>query len=157
MSDMGRMQDELSVLMRTKLDALRKADSDQIQMITGQEMKLVARFAERDGLRRQLMNKCQEALDISGPRKTEMRLSELAEYLAEPQRSQLLTVAAGMKDRAQELERMRVKTALVTEEVLKHMEHILKVMTAGAGMTGTYSRAGQEEPANNARVFEAVG
>ena len=65
--------------------------------------------------------------------------------------------AAGLREKVEEIERLRVTTALITEEMLKHMRDVFSVMTSPAQDTGVYSRTGGREDASSPRVFEAVG
>jgi hypothetical protein len=84
-------------------------------------------------------------------------MTELAEHFREPQRSQILVAAAGLRARLEEIDRVRATTALITEEMLRHMQAILAMMTSGGASTGVYSRAGGRETSSRANVFEAVG
>jgi hypothetical protein len=64
---------------------------------------------------------------------------------------------AGLRARLEEIDRVRAVTALISDEMLKHMQAVIAVMTAGGASTGVYSRAGNRETAARANVFEAVG
>ncbi len=81
----------------------------------------------------------------------------LAERLPEPRRSQLITVAAGLKKQLASMEQLRLTGAMVTQQVLKHLDEVVSVMTAGAPGGDLYGRTGVRQESSAARVFEAVG
>jgi hypothetical protein len=49
LNEMTRLHEELGRHMRSKLEAIRRADSDQIQSLTAREVTLANRVAEREG------------------------------------------------------------------------------------------------------------
>ena len=147
---------EVALHMRTKLEAIKRADTETVQSITAREMLLAGRLQEREGLRRQLMDRLAECLGIEKGRGRKMRLSELAEMLGEPQRSQLLVTAAGLREKVAEMDRLRITTTVITQEMLTHLRAIVAVMTAGVS-SDVYSRTGRRERVGSANVFEAVG
>jgi hypothetical protein len=157
LGEMTRLHEELAGLMRGKLDAIRRADSDAIQAITSRELLLANRVAEREGLRRDLVRNLLRDLGLNRQQTAPVRITELAEHFAEPQRSQILGAAAGLRSRIEEIDRMRISTRLITEQMLGHMGEILAVMTSGGAATGVYSRGGGRETSGRANVFEAVG
>lgn len=155
MTDLVALHGEMALHMQNKLEAMKLAEGDRVQSITARETVLLERAVERDGLRRQLTRRLLEALGLD-PNAT-LKLTHLAEYLAEPRRSQLLVAAAGLKEKVESVERLRVTTTLVTQEMLKHMREVLSVMRGGGLGAELYSRSGRRERVNSATVFEAVG
>jgi len=157
LSGMVEVENELATLMRAKLDAVRHADADRIHAITARETTLAGRLNEREGMRRQMTRRIIEELGLDPARHQAIRLTELAEYLPEPRRSQVLVAAAGLRDKLSEIQRMHVTATLVTREMLKHMEEVFAVMTSGGRSADVYSRSGQRQRTGEANVFEAVG
>ena len=154
LSDMTGMYGELAMHMHSKLDAIRKADTDRMTSITSRELALADRLAERQGLRKQLMRLLQQALGLTAQ---PMRVTLLAEHLPEPRRSQLITVATGLRKQLVSMEQLRLTSTMVTQQVLRHLEEVFAVMTAGAPGTDLYGRSGGRQQSNGAHVFEAVG
>lgn len=156
LSELRQQHSELVELMRQKLEAIKRADSDLISSITAREQSLATRLLEREGLRRQIVQKILSELKVDRDDPKPIRLIELAEYLAEPRRSQVLVAAAGLREKVEEMDRLRITTMLVTQEMLKHLNEIMQVMTSG-GLTDVYGRTGQRQGSAGAHVFEAVG
>lgn len=155
-SDLSAHHSDLAVLMRDKLDAMRRADSDAIQRIGLKEGALLERITEREGLRRQLTRHVAEAVGV-GEDITTLRLTTLAESLSEPRRSQLLAASTGLKQKLGEVEQLRVTTTLVTQHLLSHMGEVLNVMRGDHGVAQLYSASGRRQEPSAANVFEAVG
>ena len=86
-----------------------------------------------------------------------LRVAALADHLPEPRRSQLITVATGLKKQLASMEPIRLTSTLVTQQMLKHLDEVLSVMTAGAPGSDLYGRSGARQQSSVAHVFEAVG
>ena len=157
LKDLAGMYGELAMHMQNKFDAMKRADSDQIQSITAREMVLAQRANEREGLRRQIARRIVEGLGLDSRQAATMKMTSLAAHFAEPMRSQLLVAAAGLKTTLEEIDRMRSKSAVVTQEMLKHLGEVLSVMRSGGKGMDAYSRSGSRERTGPAYVFEAVG
>lgn len=157
LTQMVQLHGELATLMSGKLDAMKRAESDRVASITAREQMLVERVSEREGLRRQITREIVEGLGLDPAEHEQIRMTELAEHLPEPRRSQLLVASAGLREKLEAIERMRVTTTLVTQEILQHMEEVLSVITAGVVAADVYSRSGHRQQPGSANVFEAVG
>jgi hypothetical protein len=154
LSEMTGIYGELAMHMNDKLEAIHQADTDRISSITAREMSLVDRLAERQGLRRQISRLLQRELELG---EQAMRVTDLAEHLTEPRRSQLITVTEGLRRQLASMEQLRLTSELVTQEMLNHLGEVLSVMTAGAPGGDLYGRTGARQQASMAHVFEAVG
>lgn len=158
LGDLAGLHAELAMHMRGKLEAVKQADANRIQSITARETLLADKAAEREGLRRQITARLLQSLGRNDTRSAgeSITLSQLAELLPEPRRSQLLVAAAGLREKVREIDAMRQTMSLITDEMLKHLAEVLKVMCAGVG-TDVYSRSGRRQNSGMANVFEAVG
>jgi len=151
------VQGELASLMRERLDAVRRADTERMQEITSREGKLLDRANEREGLRRQVVRQLLVQLGRDPEQHSGITLTELAEFLPEPRRSELLAAAAGLRRKLEDIEQVRVASALVTEEMLKHVGEVLSVARGGGRRLDLYSPSGRFNTLTPANVFEAVG
>lgn len=157
LSELAGVHGEMAALGREKLAAMRKADSILTQSITAQELSAAEKAAEREGLRRQITRKLLEALGVDVRRAANIRLGELAELLAEPRRSRLLTAALGLRSKVEELQQIQRVTALTANEMLKHLGQVVAVMRGGGLAAESYTRGGRRAANATASVFEAVG
>jgi len=157
LTDLVGLHGELATHMRSQVEAVKQADSARIESITARQQVLADRLIEREGLRRQITKRILGGLGLDPAGYRSIRLSELADHFPEPRRSQLLVAAAGLKEKARQIERMRVTTTLITQEMLKHLGQVVAVMTAGGGQADVYSPSGRRQGLESANVFEAVG
>jgi hypothetical protein len=157
LTDLREQYAELAMHVGNKLEAMRRADVDRIHAITAREMVLASRGSEREGLRRQIAQRLGEALGIDRERSRTMRVAELAGYLREPLRSQLLGVAAGLRAKLEEVGRVHKVNSLVAQQMLRHLGEVVRAMTSGGEGGELYSVRGRRHTARAANVFEAVG
>jgi hypothetical protein len=157
LGDLAGLHAEMSAQAREKLAAMRKADSDAVAAITSREMALADRLAEREGLRRQITRRIAELVGVSRAKADGLRVTDLADLIPEPRRSQLLTAATGLRQRLEELQRLQRTNALVTHEVLKHLSGVMTVMCGGGPAAESYTRGGRLAQPHTTSVFEAVG
>lgn len=148
---------QMSLHMRGKLEAIKRADTDRVASITAYEMALADKVKQREGLRRQLTRRLLDALGIAVPSDRPLRLVELAEHLAEPYRSQVLSAAAGLRERLHDIQQLQGTTKLVTERMLEHLGAVMAAMTAAVAGNETYARSGAPQPSRAPHIFEAVG
>lgn len=153
----AEVQGDLASLMRQRLDAVRRADTDQMQTITLREGVLLDRAKEREGLRRQVIRQLLVQMGRDPEQHAGAKLTELAEWLSEPRRSELLAASAGLRQKLEDVERARVTSALVTEEMLKHIGEVLATARCGGRAIDLYSSSGRFNMPTPANVFEAVG
>lgn len=157
LGDLAGLHAEMAALAREKLAAMRTADGERIAAITAREMPLADRLAEREGLRRQITRRIVETLGLARSRADGLRVTELADLIPEPRRSQLITAATGLRQRLEELQRLQQTNALITREMLKHLSGVMAVMCGGGPAAEGYTRGGRHAQPYTASVFEAVG
>ena len=157
LSSLTDLHAELAMHMRHKLEAIKQADSDRIESITAREMHLANRASEREGLRRQITKRILAGLALDVEAHQSIAIGALAAHFPEPRRSQLIVAAARLREKLEEIDRMRVTTSLITQEMLKHLDEVMTVMRTGIENTGVYSPSGRRQRSGPASVFEAVG
>jgi pyrroline-5-carboxylate reductase len=157
LADLSGLYGQMALHMRHKLDAMKQADTDRVASLTAHEMALVEKVRQREGLRRQLTRRIVEALQIVVPQDRPLRLVELAEHLSEPARSQVLSVAAGLRERLGEIQKLQDTTKRITERMLEHIASVVEAMTSSVSGGETYARSGVTQPSRAPHIFEAVG
>ena len=157
LTDLAGLHAEMAAHLREKLDAMRKAESERIASITARELLLAEKLGQREGLRRQITRRIVEGLGVERVKADAMRVGDLANLLREPRRSQLITAAAGLRQKAEELQRLQRTNTLVTHAMLKHLSEVIAVMCSGGPSAESYTRGGRRAQQHSASVFEAVG
>lgn len=157
LSELKRLHDELAVVVREKLSAMRKADTDAMRSAVAREEFLAQRIHEQDGLRKQIVQLIGEQTGIPAAQARAMTVSEFAGRVAEPSRSQLLVLAAALREKVKETAEANRVAAIVSQEMLKHFRRIYQVMARANVVPGVYSWTGRTELRPGSTVFEAVG
>ncbi len=157
LTDLAGLHAEMIAHAREKLDAMRRADGECIAAITTRELLLAEKVAEREGLRRQITRKIVEALGMPRNRAETLRVGELAGLLPEPRAGALLAAAATLRQATEELQGVQRTVALVTHEMIKHLNEMIAVMCGGGLPAESYTRGGGRARPVTASVFEAVG
>lgn len=156
LGEMKALHDELCMVVKRKLDALRRADVDAIQSATAREDFLARRIHECDGMRKQVMELIATSMGVARSHAREMTVSELADRVGEPASSRLVVLAAALRDRIRETAEANRVAALITQEMLKHFRHVYDVMATANQQPGVYTRSGSAAPRRAVSVFEAV-
>jgi len=156
LGELRRLHDELSLVVRNKLESIRKADTDAIRSATTREEFLIGRIREQDGMRKQLLELIGKALDVPAPRARVMTIREVAAHVTEPARSRLLALAAALRERVRETAEGNRVAAVVSHEMLRHFRQVYEVMARVDDSPAVYSRTGRAERRCGTNVFDAV-
>lgn len=157
LTEMAGQYAELVACAREKIEAMRRADSEAMTAITGRELLLAQRIAQREGLRRQITRKLAECCGFERTRADALRIADLADRIEEPYRNGLLAAGAALRQNVEELQRLQQVSALITHEMLKHFGEVVLVMRGAGLATEHYTRGGRRAEQPSASVFEAVG
>ncbi len=142
LSEMTLLHESLLHATRSKLGAMRTATTQAVQQQAAVERDLARRIAEREGLRRALMDRIGAALSIEPARARQLTLSQLAQRVEEPQRSRLQVLGEGLRRVASEIARINRVCALVGQEMLAHFRAVHAAITEGLVPREVYARPG---------------
>jgi hypothetical protein len=149
------LHDELATTLRSKLEAARRADIDALQSCTAREGFLASRIRNRDGLRRQLVDRLAQGIGVTNA--PGMPISALTRSLLPAQREGLLAASVALRRSIEAVGGLNRMSAHITAELIKHVRAATRAMTElQTGATG-YLETGRPATAPAARVFDAVG
>lgn len=127
-------------LLKSKREALRKAEPRQITQLTRQENEAVQVISELEKQRLELVGELTLAIN---PEATQpLRLLDLAERLDEPARGRLLVLRGQLKQRIEQTQQELAIVKKATGSLVRHMQGL--VQTIGTALTGVglYSSRG---------------
>ncbi len=154
LDELLRLQTELEVVLRSKLDAMKRADTAAIQSASAREGLLIRRLAQLDRRRAELLANW----PAERPRgETPRTLSLLAESLAEPHRGRMTALAAGLRQRVAAVADLHRVITIVSAEMLAHYRKVFDAMTRGPDDADLYTPRGRAGSARTTRVLDAVG
>lgn len=155
LEEMLVLHDELAVVLRSKLEAMKKSNVPAIQSAAAREALLVRKMAELDRRRGDVMASIGAALG-SGAGKG-LTISRVAEAAEPAERERLLAMSAGLSQRVRAVSDQHRVITIVSAEMLAHFRSVLTVMTRTGEEAGTYTRRGRMESKGSMRVLDAVG
>ena len=145
-------QQQLLQLGLSRRDAMRTFDVTRMEALVGQEKAALERLTSLDRRRQQLMAQIRATM----PRNFEPTVSEIAKRSQEPQKSQLLTLAAQLKETVEQVERNTRINATISETVIKGLAKVLKVVTGLAQHAGLYMRNGRKAAMHGIHLLEVT-
>ena len=155
LGELRGLYEQLVGVLRRKLEAMRRADTEGLNSCGARERFLVQRMAESDATRRNLVGELQVRAGVRAGQA--MTLSDLAERLGEPARSRVLVLAAGLRQVVEEANQLNQVAALSAKEMLVHFGRVYEVMQSGGMGGGVYGPQGGRAQTAERRSLDAVG
>jgi hypothetical protein len=155
LSQLRQLYEELMLVLRRKLESMKRADSEGLNSCSARERFLAQRIAEAESHRKQVLSRLQNELGFQAGRG--VTVAELAGRLQEPARSKLLIMAQGLHQLISEADRMNQVAALVAKELLTHFRRVYEAMRVTQGAGALYGPGGARELEGTERLIDAVG
>lgn len=151
-------QVSLQALVREKLEAMRRADTEAMLATVHREGETTAEVTRLDHRRQKVVSKLARALGMPvGPTDGAVTLRALADRLDGAPRERLTALANKLREEMLKLAEANRVVELVSREMLVHFKTLFSVMVQGDDIAPTYSSQGEVGPVGGARVFDAVG
>ncbi len=160
LGELKSLHEELLLVIRRKLEAMRRADGEQMQSCAARERFLAERIRQREGLRRQLAEAVTESLEMgASDRKAAkmVKVGELAERMDEPRRSRMIVLASAIRQAIEQVDQANRVAALVGQEMAKHFQKVREAVISASGDGGVYCRTGRCVRMGGSHVLDAVG
>ncbi len=145
-------QDRLLKLALARREAMRVFDIARLETLAAQERTEALRLGELDRRRQTLVGQFRAVLG-KGAAPT---VSEIALRANEPVKSQLLGLAAQLKETVKQVERNARINATISETVVKGLAKVLKVVTGLAQHAGLYMRNGRKAAMHGIHLLEVT-
>lgn len=132
-------------------DAIRAAEPQRVQRVTEEHRRLISGLAALDQRRRELIVELSMSLSLPRASRTPS-LSELARVLPEPDRTRVLTLAAQVRDRVEQVHRESASLRSAARTLAAHMEGLMRHVGRQLTSAGVYSPRGQLTPGGSFAV-----
>lgn len=142
-------QRRLLAVAEARRDAMRTFDVARLEALTEQQRAETGALAALDARRKGIVAALRPHL-----RGAEPTVTEIAKRTAEPQRTQLLALAAEVKAAVEQLDRTNRINATVSDAVIKGLAKVLKVVTGLAQHAGLYMRNGRKAALHGIHLLE---
>ncbi len=155
LEEMLVLHDELAVVLRSKLEAMKRSNVGGMQSAAAREGHLVRKMAELDRRRVGVMAGLGSALEAGSGKG--LTISRMAEGVGTAERERLLAMSAGLQQRIRAVAELHRVITIVSAEMLAHFRSVFTVMTRAGDEAGIYTRRGRMESKGSMRVLDAVG
>jgi hypothetical protein len=151
------LHDELLVLIRAKIDAMKKSDVNRIQTLTEQERQVARRIHEREGLRRQLMDGLGGQIGLPPRAARALSASQLAGRLREPQKTDLLEAAGRLRDGVTRMAATNRMAGAIAGQIINHLHWVFASVRPPGDRPMGYSDEGALVASSQTKILDAVG
>jgi hypothetical protein len=145
-------QERLLGLALARREAMRTLDISRLETVAGQERVETGRLAELDKRRAALTSQMRAAMGGQAA----VTVTEVARRVEEPAKSQLLALAAQLKETVEKVERNTRINATISETVVKGLAKVLKIVTGLAQHAGLYMRNGRKAALHGIHLLEVT-
>jgi len=148
-------QQSLAALLDNKLDAMRHYDLSRLEALTVNEQQLVQDTLAQENRCTDLARFATKEL-VPKKRGSLATASELAGVCREPQRSQLLSLAAMLKQMAEKVQRLNRINSIASGKILNHFDGVFRIFAQSGCDIGLYQRAGKKALLEQNRLVDAI-
>jgi hypothetical protein len=149
LGDLLAGQQRLLAMALARRDAMRSFDVSRLEALTEQQRTEMQAMTALDLRRKAIVASFKPLL-----RGVEPTVTEISRRAGEPQRTQLLALAAQIKTAVEQLERTNRINATVSDTVIKGLAKVLKVVTGLAQHAGLYMRNGRKAALHGIHLLE---
>jgi dUTPase len=146
---------ELAKAASAKLDAMKKADSKAIAATGARENQVVLAIRAYEQRRREITDAL--VAEQGFPTEAGARISDLAGCIGEPHASQILALAASIRQSMSEVQRVNRVNHAVVSHVQRCFGDALAAFSRSPMDAGTYGRSGERATASGLSFFSATG
>jgi len=150
-----QFQQDLAALLDHKLDAMRHYDISRMEALGISEQRLVDRLRSHEQQRTEAIRRATRQYFPARFRQV-ATCREIAQVIAEPSRSKLLTLAAMLKDVAQNVQRLHRVQTLASRKIMAHFNQIFRIIAQSGRDVGLYGRGGKKALLEQNRLVDAL-
>lgn len=142
---------ELTQLLESKVNAMRRADVEGMSQLGAKEIALTQRMRDRDALRKQVLERIGKSIGLNSARSRTLTVSQLTAHLDEPKRATLMEAAKRLRTAVFRAARVGRLAGAVARDVLEHMRWVFASVRPKGQANHEYGGARMEH-----RILDAV-
>lgn len=148
---------DMTALYKEKLSAIGKADIERVAEIVKQENRIACEIQERDGLRRQIMDKIGQELGMAQHDGRALSLSQLAGKVSKSQGAVLLAMRERLRSVTLQVSRVNRIAQKVSRTLLGHLGWVFEAVRPRACESACYTGQGAVATRTETCIVDAVG
>lgn len=158
LKQLADLQTVMNTAVRDKLEAMRRADVNEIARRSRREAEQAAQIVELDRTRRGVVTRICAILGIAATEGgREITLRALIKRLPETDRDKLSALANVLRERMLVTAESNRVVEIVCHEMMSHFKAVFAAMTTAASERGIYGEKGGRPPSGEPLVLDAVG
>lgn len=158
LKQLADLQSLVNVAVRDKLEAMRRADVNEIARRSRREAELSAQVVEVDKARRAVVGRICATLGVAATEGgREITLRSLIKKLPVADRDRLSALANVLRERMLATAESNRVVEIVCHEMMAHFKAVFSAMTSAASERGIYGERGGRAPSGEPLVLDAVG
>jgi FlgN protein len=157
LDQMASLYGQMFTFIDEKLAAMRRSDDVAMTSASGKEQLLADRLAEREGLRKQLMDAVGEEIGLASKSGRRLTVSQLANRLTGADKAALLASADRLRQQVAKVSQANRVAGVVAREVVNHLRWIFAAVRPGDEKPTGYSKSGVVMSQSAGPMFDAVG
>ena len=157
LATLRHLHDKLGDVIDAKLGAMKRADIHAMRDLGEQEQSLAARIHEREGLRRQVMDRIGDEMALGKGLARTLSATQLAEQLRGVDKSAFQEAADLLGHSIRRVAQINRVAGVATREMLHHLRWVFASVRPQREETVGYAGDGTLVSPSNTRIFDAVG
>jgi hypothetical protein len=153
LQELRELHEQLLLAVRGKQRTMRTGEMNSLESWSARERFLIERISESDETRRASARSVADRLGLGDS----VTITELANHLAEPDRSRLLALAGAIRSTAEGIYQINQVTDAVTREILSCFAQMQRQITAAHCDLGLYDPNGHKQLGHAINILDAVG
>lgn len=148
-------QQELANVLAAKLEAMQRYDMPALDALVAREHRLAEQLRQRS-MRRTVAAQRLTVQLFPKRRGQVARARELAAQLPAPKQKEILSVSEMLSEWVEKVQRLNRVNAVATQKIMKHLDHIFKVITKTGVQIGLYGREGKMADTTPTQLVDAL-
>lgn len=148
---------QLAAVLRAKTQAVKSASLEALSDVSRQEQVIAQRIAEREGLRKKIMDALAVGRTAKGRWGRNLTLTELAKLVEPSESAALLAAAEPLRTAVAEAASAQRVASLVVGTLLMHVQWVVSAMRPKSVRSLAYAGDGRPVQVDDRALFETVG
>ncbi len=157
LDQMASLYGQMFTFIDEKLAAMRRADEVAMTAANAKEHLLADRLAEREGLRKQLMDAVGDEIGLASRLGRQLTVTQLANRLSGSEKVAVLASADRLRKEVSRVSQANRVAGVVAREVVNHLRWVFAAVRPGDEKPSGYSKTGVVMSQSGGPMFDALG
>lgn len=157
LGQMSELNEQLAPVLESKIEAMRRADTEGMGTCEQREARLIEQLRERDGFRKQLMDIIGTELGLPPKAGRTLNLTQLGLRVNEAERAALVAAGNRLRSEVAGVRQVERVASAVSREILYHLQWIFAAVKPHDDHGNEYSPDGALVRRGGSAMVELLG